>query len=113
MFVNRVFPHVLASGVTLSSSYDFGGSFRNVYLEIPTMASGSDFYVQGSSDGAAFKRVMHPVVNTSSIQIQTFVIGSAATGKMVPVPAGFRYMKVELSTALTDTTSTFNFICGE
>ena len=110
--VNQVFYKTLASGATSSSGYDFGRAFQNVYLEIPSMASGSDFYIQGSSDGTTFRRVMHPPVASSSIQVQTFVIGSAATGRIVQVPAGFRYMKVEVSTALTDTVSTFNFICG-
>lgn len=47
----------VASGITLSSSLDLGRSYKDVYLEIPTMASGSDFYIQCSHDNSTFRRV--------------------------------------------------------
>jgi hypothetical protein len=110
--VFQVFYKTMVSGGTSTSGYDFGRAFQKVYLEIPSLTSGTDFYLQASSDGSTFRRLMQPVVNTSSVQVQTFVIGSAATNRIVEVPAGHRYMKVEVTTALTDTVNVFKFICG-
>lgn len=111
--LNTVYYKTMTSGTTTSSGFDLGRAFQNVYLEIPTMASGTDFYIQGSSDGTTFRRLMHPAANSSSVQVHTFVIGSAATNRMVPIPNAFRYFRVELSTAMTDTVSVFKIICGD
>jgi len=106
-----VFTKDVASGVTLTSSFDLGRGFRRVYLEVPTMASGS-LYVQASSDDSTFRRVMIDNGNTSTVQ-QTFVVDSSVTARMVPIPAGFRYYKIENTSGATDTTTTFNIICSD
>lgn len=104
----------IASGVTLTSSISLGTrAWKTVYVSIPTMVSGSDFFIQGSGDDSTYRRIIHPIVNSSSVQANTFIIGSGATNKIVPIPNGFAFIKVELSTAMTDTTSTFKIICSD
>ncbi len=106
----KVFQAPLASAATFSSIDTFSDGVQAAYLEIPTMTSGADFYLQGSTDGTTFRRIMQPIVASSTIQINTFTIGSAATNKIIPIPLAAPYMRVELSTAPV-TAMTFNFIC--
>lgn len=107
----QVFSKSVASGVTLSSSYDLGRAFTKVYLEVPTMAS-SDIFIQASSDNSTFRRVMIDKGNTSTTHA-TFSIASAVSQRMVPIPAGFRYYKVETSSGTTDIVTTYNLIVSD
>lgn len=104
----QVFSKSVSSGVTLSSSYDLGRAFTRVYLEVPTMAS-SDIFIQASTDNVTFRRVMLEKVNTTTAHV-TFSIASAISQRMVPIPAGFRYYKVETSSGTTDVVTTYNLI---
>lgn len=112
-YVNTYFSVSITSGVTLSSMVDLGQAFKNVYLQVPTMASG-DLYIKASpsSDGT-FSRVCEVKYNTSTVH-QDFKIGSATSLRIVPIPTGgCRFVKVESSSGCTDVTTTFNFICGD
>jgi len=103
-----VFSVNVASGITLSSGLDLGISWRRIYLEVPTMASGS-LYVQAASKlDSTYRRVVH---NSS---MTDFSINSALSQKVVPVPAdGLRFVKVESSSGCTDVITTYKFICGD
>ena len=104
----------MTSDTTLSSEIDLQRSFSKNYLEVPTMTSGTDIFIQAACESQGdYRRVNHEVPNTSSVQSHTFVIGSATTQKMVPIPSGFRYLKVELSTAMTATAVIFKVICSD
>ena len=113
--VSSIFSVSMTSGATLTSSIDLGQSWETVYLAIPSMVSGTDIYLRAgvSATDTVGYRVMHPVVNSSSAQVQTFVIASAVSGnKLIPVPGGFRYLFVEYSTATTATSHVFKVVCG-
>jgi len=95
----------LTSGATLTSSANLGRTYRRVYLEVPTMASG-DLYIHASIDGTNFKRVTEADPNQGT----DFIIASAVTNRIVPIPAGFQYYKIENSSGATDTTTVFNIV---
>ena len=112
---HSVFDIVLSSANTFSGFTDLGQAWGSVFLKVPTMTSGSDMFLRaaaasGAATGAGF-RLMHPVVNTSSVQVQTFVIASATTNRLVPIPNGLRYLAIECTTAPTSTI-TFQVFCG-
>lgn len=102
------------SGLTRPAGYfDLQRSFRAVYLEVPSFASGADVFMQGSTDANTFRRIMHPPLNSATVANNTFTIASAASNRFHPVPDGFRYLKPEISTALTDTVITWKLLCSE
>ena len=105
------FPTSLASGVTLGSAVDLGRAWEQVYLQVPTMASG-DIYIKAStkSDGT-FNRVCVDNANTATAQID-FKIASTVSQRIVPIPAGLRHIKVESSSGCTDVVTTFNIVVG-
>lgn len=112
---HSVFDVTLSSANTYSSFVDLGGAWQSVYLKIPTMTSGADFYLRVSptpsaATGGGF-RVMHPPVNTEEVQVQTFVIASSVTNRVVPIPTGFRHIAIEVSSAPV-TSVVFQVICG-
>lgn len=104
----------MASGATVSTGmFTLCRSFHRVYLEVPTMTSGCDIYLQGSSNGTTFRRIKHPPVNTSAAQVHDWYLASSITQRMVEIPAGFKYIRPELSTAMTATAVDFKLICSE
>jgi hypothetical protein len=110
--VIKVFSVDVASGATLSSGIDLAQGWSDVSLKIPSFSSGSDIFIQAAttSDGD-YLRVMHPVVNSSSAQVYDYKIASGLSARILPIPAGYQHLKVELSTAQTDVTSVFEIIC--
>jgi hypothetical protein len=107
------FSKTMGATATLTSAYDLGRTWRNVSVEIPSMASASDFYIQASvTESGTFRRITHPVPNTSSVQLNDFRISSAVTARIVPIPADYQYIKIEASTMNT-AALVFNVICKD
>jgi len=106
-----VFTVNCASGATLTSALDLGSAWQNVYLEVPTMTSGCDIYLRASdaSDGT-FRRV-YTKVNSATVANPWYVL-SSITQCFVDAPAGFRHIKVELTTAMTATSVNFKVHCA-
>lgn len=102
----------IASNVTLSSGVDLGRSWRNVYLEIPTMTSGTDVLLKASADNSTFRRV-YTRANSATAQANVFTVKSSVTQAIVDIPAGLRYIAVELSTAMTAASASFKVICSD
>ena len=113
--VVRGYIGTMATGATLTSSFNLSErSWTIVYIDIPSMASGTDIYIQGAaSSGGPFRRIHHPVLNAATFESNTFVIGSSCTNRLVLIPTGLRFLKIEQSTAMTDTASVFNLICSD
>ena len=110
---NRVYVASMASGATLSTLVNFGKAFKSVYLQVPSMISSSQLYLQAAATvSGTYVRVAYVQANTSTIGHNTFTVGSGATGHIVAVPAGLQYMKVE-TTATCDSGETFTFICQD
>lgn len=107
----KVYSVGYSGAVSFSSAYTFPNSTTKAYLEVPTLSTACDIYIQGSSDGVNYRRIMQDVPNSSTVQANTFTIASAATNRIVPLPAVFPYMRIEPSTAPTSS-ATFNVICS-
>ena len=110
--VVRVFSIDVASGVTLSSAIDLAQGWDEVSLQIPSFSSGSDIYLHAAtaSDGT-YTRVTFPPINSATAATNDFEIASGLSARIVPIPANYQHIKIELSTGQTDVTSTFNVIC--
>lgn len=107
----KVFTVGYTGGQSFTSAFTFPNGIQTAFLEIPTMSTGADLYIQGSTDGSVYRRVMQDVPVTSSVQVNTFTVASAvANGRIVPIPVAAPYLKVEPSTAFSGSTS-FKIIC--
>lgn len=109
-----VFPITMTSGNTLTSNVDLSRAWATVHLYIPTMTSATDIYLKAAYSAAAnYVRIHEMAANTASVQSNSFTIGSAVSQKMIEVPHGFQFMKVEFSTATTATSQQFVFVCSD
>lgn len=102
----------LASNTTLTAALNLGRAWQNVYLEIPTMTSGCDIYLQAAASATGTFRRVYMKVNSSSVQANAWGIASSVTQCLVDVPAGFQHIKVEITTAMTATSVNFNVHCA-
>ena len=103
----------MTSGSTLTSEVDLGDHYSQAYLEVPTMTSATDIYIQASrTTGGTFRRVIPGAgIRTFTVATaQAFIIGSAVSQHFVEIPAGFRFVKVEHSTACTATAHNYNIV---
>jgi hypothetical protein len=108
MYGVSVFPVTIASAGTLSSEIDLGGRWDNTSLIIPTMASNSQIHFQAATtSGGTYRRVYDKTLGTPA----DFSVLSGVTSRIVSVPVGFRYVKVE-TTATMDSGQSFEIICG-
>lgn len=100
----------MASGATLSTEVDLSKSFSRVYLEIPSMASGTDVFLQGANaSGGTFRRIYMAPSNSDDTP-SAWSVDSTITNCFVEIPGALRFVKVELGTAMTATTANFNFV---
>lgn len=99
----KVYSVTMTSGSTLSAELDLGCCYERMFLQVPTMASGSLYIKVSDQSGGSFYRLA--ISNTD------FSVNSAATQRVHQIPAaGFRYMKIENSSGVTDTVMTFKVI---
>lgn len=99
-----VYSGTVASGATLSSEIKLKRNFEKVYLEITSIVSNSQHWIQAAEkEGGTFVRICHPVVNTSTIAANNdFVIHSSVTNRLLPLPNGFVSYKIERSATADD-----------
>lgn len=108
-------PHVpfsvtIASGATLSSAITIPISRNHFHLEVPTMASGTDVYIQASIDGTNFRRVVYTPTLTNAAPGPIYLT-SAITNCFVNIDIlSPEYLKIELSTAMTATSAVFKVV---
>jgi hypothetical protein len=108
-----VFTRNLASNTTLTSALDLGRAWKNVYLEIPTMTSGTDVYIQAAATLDGTMRRVYQRTNSATAQSNVWIVKSNITQVLVDLPAGLRYVAVEISTAMTQTSVNFNVHCSD
>jgi hypothetical protein len=110
---HAVFTASMASGGTLTTIANLTRGWANIFLEVPTLTSNTQIHVQGAfTTTDTFRRVKSVVVQTNSIQTNTFAIASGATNALIPLPAGMICYKVE-TTATVDDGATFRIICSD
>ena len=107
MYGVSVFPTTIASAATLSSEVDVGGFWDKLSIIIPTMTSNSQIHIQvAKASGGTYRRIYDQSIGTPD-----FSIASGVTSRIVELPTGYRYMKVE-TTATMDSGQGFDIICG-
>lgn len=106
-----VFTLNCASAATLTAALDLGSAWQNVYLEVPTMTSGCDIYLHASDSATGTFRRVYTKVNSATVANPWYVL-SSVTQCFVDMPAGFRHIKVELTTAMTATSVNFKVHCA-
>ena len=110
--VVKVFSADITSGATLSSAINLFQGWGECSLEIPSFSSGSDIYLHAATtENGTYSRVTFPPVNSGTAEVNDFEIASGLANRIIPIPSNYQFIKVELSTGQTDTTSTFNVIC--
>lgn len=101
----------IASAITITGAIDLGEGATNPYLIVPSLATGTSILVHGSLDNSSFRRITLGPTAASLIATDWAIATIAvATQRAVPLPVGFRYIKVELGTGVTDATSTWKVL---
>ncbi|MAH48288.1 hypothetical protein CMI37_20860 [Candidatus Pacearchaeota archaeon] len=107
------FKVTIASGVTLSSAIDLGRGWPHTQIEIPTMASGTDIYFQCANTLDGTYRGHHHRLTNSTATPGAMYVDSSVTNCFVHLEfINDRYMKIELSTAMTATSAEFHIVCS-
>lgn len=108
-----VFTTTMASAGTSTGQVDLARSWKLVYLAVPSMTSNTQIHINAAAeDGATFRYTYHPMANAASPTGFRFLINSAVTNAMVPIPNGLRFIKVE-TTATVDNGCVFKIICSD
>ena len=109
--VVKVFPATMASGGTLTGAIDLRQGWREVSLQIPSFPSAADIYLHASTEAAGtYTRITFPPVNSGTAEINDFEIASGLGARMIPIPANYQHLKIEVSTALADG-AFFSIVC--
>ncbi len=108
-----VYVVTMPAAATLTSAFDLQRNWKTVYLDMVTLSTGANLFVQAAAiEGGTFRRVYHPVINSSSAQANVFTITTAASGGYIPIPNGLRFMKIEVGTAPA-VQAEFKLICSD
>ena len=108
----KVFSTGIASNTTLSSMMDLGGSYRTYGLLVPTMVSGSDIGILTCDEAAGtYRRVFHAPTNASNPAIVINIL-SSITNCLYQLPPLGQYVKIQLTTMVSESTTTFKIICN-
>lgn len=104
MAAQSVFTKTITSGNSLAT-FDLGQSWLYTYAVIPTMTSQSATEVWASTDGGTtFYQVRQPVAQTTTAQMNSYVIAAtcAAGGSIVPIPS-FRFIRLRMADSAATT----------
>ena len=102
----------MTSGATLTAEVDLGKSWKRIYLDMTGAASEVRLQasVFASANAGAYRQVKYPAVNSTTAG--NVLIGSALSGGIVEVPAGYQYLKIETTAAVANG-CTFNLVCTD
>lgn len=107
-----IFTLSMASGSTTTSGADLARSWKNTFLEIPSLVTNTEIYVLGGSSDSNYRRVFHPQSNSVIATSVQFLISSATTNALVLIPNGIRFIKIVTSSAISDG-CIFKIICSD
>lgn len=118
--MQKVYASTMASAGTMSGEVDLGGSYKSVFLMIPTMATASNGISIFGSDlasaaGGVYRQLMHTPINSSTVTTNPYLVTSSSTNCIVPVTSALnaiRYVKVNTNATVQDG-CLFKFLCGE
>lgn len=112
---HKVYTGTIASGASISNEIDLGRTYRTVYLDSDGLGANASIYISHAASGSSgtYNQLYHPNVNTSTAQApNAFVITSALSGGVVPLPDGIRFLKVAV-TATAANGANFRLICSD
>lgn len=99
------------TGSTLASGIEFPGGARNVTVFIPSAPSGADVRFYVSHNDSSYKTLKY-APTSGTVVVGSVQIGSAITNCAVKVNelAGQKFVKAELTSALTSHDATFVYV---
>lgn len=103
-----VFNVAIASGATLSSELDLSRAWGKVMID-PTGANAEVRLQVAPATGGTYRQLYYPAANSVSGIVK---VASAASGGVIEVPAGARFIKVETTAAVADG-ATFKVYCSD
>lgn len=108
----KTYRKTMASNTTLTPLFDIEGPWDQVWLDKPTFATNTAVFLHAAiASGATYTRIAYPDVQTATVQTNDWAIQSGVSARMVPLPTGLRYVKVEFGSAVTDTTFPIDIYC--
>lgn len=108
----KVYSVTMASGATLSSELDLGGwGWYKVNVDVTGAASEVRIQAAATREGT-YRQVYHPPINSSTVGHNIYKIPSASSGGFAEIPAGFQFIKIE-TTAAVSNGATFTVICSD
>jgi hypothetical protein len=108
----KAFTATLTTGSTSTSAIDLAGGYGKIMVGIPTMTSGCDHYFQvGDTATGTFRRLYHPST-VATAKPTVVVVASSVTNCYVPLDVNGQFLKIEVTTAASDTSHTYKFICS-
>jgi len=107
----KAFSASIATATTYTSAIDLGGAYGKVGLSIPSIASGNvRVQVSDKIDGTFKPLFLEPVAGTTTPVILDIV--STVCNCVVPINVPAQFMKVEMSTITSDSSSVFQVLCS-
>jgi hypothetical protein len=115
-YAGTVATMAIDSGTTLSSEIDLGKPWNLLSLRVPTMTSGTNIFIQGAgTTGGNFDRIYTAAGDSAGDTTpEAWEVDSATCQAIVPfAKPPTRYIKIELSTAMTASSAIFEVICSD
>lgn len=107
-----IYVATVASGATSSAEIALRAGYQTCFLAIQSMTSNSQLHLQAAAtSGGTYRRVTHPPINSSTVALNDFTVLSSVTNRIVPIPAGLHFIKIE-QTATADSGQSYTLICG-
>lgn len=108
----KCFAVTLTTGSTSTSALDIGGGYGEIMLGLPSFATNfsTRILVSGYEDGT-FRNLYNAPGNTATAAT-IYTIASGISNCFIPVPVRSQFLKIEVTTATSDTSATFEVICS-
>ena len=103
------FPVTITTGNTVSAEVDLGGAYGNVMLGFGTFATAFSTRLQCSDEsGGTYRNVYQNTITGAAV----YEVASAVSNAYIPVHLPAQYVKVEATTAPSDTSCNFVILCS-
>ena len=110
----RVINATMSSNTTLGTACDLGAGAASVYLQLGTMATGAQIRILAAEAlGGTYLPLHRPLSDTVTVTSgipEIFQLITATSAGFHPLPPGLRFVKIQISTLTSDTTTAMRFI---